>query len=326
MKVFLSWSDERSQRLAEFLSTWLTDVIQAIEPWISSRDIAQGSRPLKQIADELAGSNFGIVCVTNENRGSEWINFEAGALSKVLDDAMVVPLLLGIEKAQVTGPLSQFQMTEVKKKDEVRKLISDMNARLGEAALHSDRLARSFDQNWPALENAINELPVANSAEQGESVERSSEDLLNEVLLLARRQDRRLSTLEESYAALRAEKVREVEISPAVLEEARWLTERNRHEMTLSRERALIGERERRNRNAADVYALLDGFEVVGVSEKGDGFQIHLRRGPESEEAQRKLRDEISELAQRFDRKVSVIVDGKRIYHRHPSQFQSQDE
>ena len=43
MRVFISWSGERSKRVALTLHTWLPDVIQAIEPWMSRRDLGAGT-------------------------------------------------------------------------------------------------------------------------------------------------------------------------------------------------------------------------------------------------------------------------------------------
>ncbi|MFJ2005836.1 toll/interleukin-1 receptor domain-containing protein [Streptomyces chartreusis] len=204
MKVFLSWSGERAKAMAEFLQNWLPDVIQVIDPWVSSQSITQGSRPLTSIADELSGCNFGIVCVTPESKGSEWVLFEAGALSKVLEESMVVPLLLDIEKAQVTGPLSQFQMTLSTDRDEVFKLVSDINKRLGDSALAPDRLVRSFEQNWPSLQEELVRITSLEQPRKEQTTQkRSADDRLDEVLLLARQQDRRLTKLERALDILR---------------------------------------------------------------------------------------------------------------------------
>jgi hypothetical protein len=42
MKVFLGWSGSASHKVALAFHRWLLNVIQAIKPYISSEDIAQG--------------------------------------------------------------------------------------------------------------------------------------------------------------------------------------------------------------------------------------------------------------------------------------------
>ena len=37
MKVFISWSGDRSKYIAETLQEWLRRVLQATEPWISTQ-------------------------------------------------------------------------------------------------------------------------------------------------------------------------------------------------------------------------------------------------------------------------------------------------
>ena len=39
MKIFISWSGERSQKIAELFKDWIQCVIQAAKPWISSHDV-----------------------------------------------------------------------------------------------------------------------------------------------------------------------------------------------------------------------------------------------------------------------------------------------
>ena len=39
MKVFISWSGEKSKKIAEVFRDWLPQVIQAIEPFVSFEDI-----------------------------------------------------------------------------------------------------------------------------------------------------------------------------------------------------------------------------------------------------------------------------------------------
>ncbi|MFJ8081922.1 TIR domain-containing protein [Streptomyces sp. NPDC096205] len=199
MKVFLSWSGKRSQKMAEALKTWLPDVLQAVHPWISSQDISKGSRGLKDIADELAEVNFGIICVTAENQKSQWVNFEAGALSKQMGESLVVPLLLDIKIAELTGPLAQFQATESASKEDVYQLMKDINAALGDSGITSDRLSRAFDRYWPDLEEQLKGIRAEEGS--GEHV-RSSTDMLEELLVLIRQQERRITRLSDDVRIL----------------------------------------------------------------------------------------------------------------------------
>lgn len=67
MKVFISWSGERSKLLANALCEWLKPVLQSVEVWMSEADIEAGDRWGQEVAKELSASNFGIICVTPEN-------------------------------------------------------------------------------------------------------------------------------------------------------------------------------------------------------------------------------------------------------------------
>ena len=67
MKVFVSWSGERSQALAQALRDWLPLVLHFVEPWLSQSDIEPGERWASEVSKELGVSNFGIICVTREN-------------------------------------------------------------------------------------------------------------------------------------------------------------------------------------------------------------------------------------------------------------------
>jgi hypothetical protein len=42
MRVFLSWSGERSRRVAAALRKWLPATLNAINPWMSEVDILPG--------------------------------------------------------------------------------------------------------------------------------------------------------------------------------------------------------------------------------------------------------------------------------------------
>src|SRR3712207_1416071 len=126
MKVFISWSGPQSKAVAEALRVWLKLVIQSVEPFVSSQDIAKGDRGLRVIANELEETSFGIVCVTRENSLTPWINFEAGALSKTVGEGRVVPFLLDMPVSDLTGPLAQFQVVTSVNKDDVFSMVRSL--------------------------------------------------------------------------------------------------------------------------------------------------------------------------------------------------------
>lgn len=67
MKVFISWSGNKSHKVAMIFREWLPSVIQSLEPYVSSEDIDKGARWSSDIAKELEDSTFGILCVTKDN-------------------------------------------------------------------------------------------------------------------------------------------------------------------------------------------------------------------------------------------------------------------
>ena len=104
--VFISWSGLRSQHVAQALREWLPVVLQTAKPWMSASDIEKGSRGLDEVSSRLQGMKVGIVCLTPENMDAPWILYEAGALSKTIDDKMrlCTYLLGGLQFQDVKAP------------------------------------------------------------------------------------------------------------------------------------------------------------------------------------------------------------------------------
>lgn len=157
MKVFVSWSGERSQMLAQAFRDWLPLVLHFVEPWLSQSDIEPGERWASEVSKELGESNFGIICVTRENAASPWILFEAGALAKSMNQGRVIPLLFDMEFRDITGPLAQFQAKKVEKSG-LNDLIVSIN-KLSEHAVPEVRLGQLFEMSWPTLESKFNSVP-----------------------------------------------------------------------------------------------------------------------------------------------------------------------
>jgi hypothetical protein len=185
MEIFISWSGERSKKAAETLHAWLPKVINAVRPWLSASDVEKGARWATDVASRLEAAKVGIICLTPGNLHSDWILFEAGALSKTLQNTYVCPLLIGLKPPDVKGPLAQFQATRAVK-DEILRLVKTINNALGDSALSETHVEEAYEVWWPRLEAQLNNLP----SEDITQPERPDRDILEEILALVRSRER----------------------------------------------------------------------------------------------------------------------------------------
>jgi hypothetical protein len=186
MRVFLSWSGNRSKAIAEVMRNWLPSVLQAVRPYFSPDDVSKGSRWSSEIAKELESSRVALLFITPENPEAPWLVFEAGALSKNLDRSKVCPLLFGeIEPADIKGPLVQFQAAKFGK-TEMKRVLKMINTELADAALAPDVLDSVFEMWWPKLDEQVSQR-LRETAHSDETAKRPDRELLEEILVLARR-------------------------------------------------------------------------------------------------------------------------------------------
>lgn len=162
LRVFVSWSGERSRAVAQTLRDWLPLVVHFIDPWLSQADIEAGERWADAVANELEASNFGIICVTRESINAPWTLFEAGALAKSLQGSRVIPLLFDIDFQEVSGPLAQFQAKKVEKNG-LFEVVQSINEAASQP-IATERLKQLFEALWPAFEKQIVSIPSQESA------------------------------------------------------------------------------------------------------------------------------------------------------------------
>ena len=203
MKVFISWSGEKSHRVAVCLRDWLPNVIQSVVPYVSSEDIDKGARWSIDISSELDQSFFGIICITKANLDAPWINFEAGALSKQIERSNVAPFLFDLARADVKGPIVQFQSTLFEKED-IRKLTYSINKACGDKKLDEGRLDSIFEVFWEHLEKPLREIQPIEKENTSAGVSNRTDLMLEELLELTRAQGRFISQRDtEVYSAVR---------------------------------------------------------------------------------------------------------------------------
>ncbi len=159
----------------------VTFVIQTLVPYVSSEDIDKGARWSTDIAKELEGSTFGILCVTRDNINAPWLTFEAGALSKTMDKAFVTPFLFDIKRSEVDGPILQFQSTIFQKGD-IKKLIKTLNKACDKDKLSDEMLDKAFDVWYPTLEEELKKIKMEQEVKDTEQVQLSGESIPSEIL------------------------------------------------------------------------------------------------------------------------------------------------
>lgn len=191
VKVFISWSGTNSKKVAFALRDWLPDVVQEVKPFVSSKDIAAGARWQEEIAGELADTSFGLICVTRENQGSPWLNFEAGALAKSVGSSRVIPLAIDLTPTDIKNPLGQFQAKLLSKED-----LGDVLASINEfcdAQIPDDRLQHAVDKWWPELHEELTRFEEQRQSDgkpASNVPERTERELLEEVLTAVRTSSR----------------------------------------------------------------------------------------------------------------------------------------
>lgn len=184
VKVFLSWSGERSKYVAAALREWLPSAINEVQPFMSA-EIDAGARWQSEVSSELESTDFGIICVTSENQDKPWINFEAGALAKSVTSSRVIPLAINLTPAEIKNPLGQFQTQPLTREGMLRVLLS---LSLGaQRPMSQGFVEKSLAKWWPDLDSEIKE--VQKRLDQGVSLEkppRSDRDLLEDILTSVR--------------------------------------------------------------------------------------------------------------------------------------------
>lgn len=196
MKVFISCSGERSQKVAELLNDWMQCVIQAVNPWMSSRDIDRGSLWFSEINDQLSDTNVGIICLTKENKNKPWILFEAGALAKGINSSRVCTFLIDLQSSDVENPLAQFNHT-FPNRESVLALARTINISLKEKALKESILEKVFETYWSKFESDFADI-ISKTPDEEVVTERSENEILREILESTRGTDRRLRALENN--------------------------------------------------------------------------------------------------------------------------------
>ena len=111
MRVFISWSGDRSHQVASAVHKWIGIAFPTLDPWLSS-EMEKGKSWATKLLEGLTSSTIGILCVTAE-ANHDWMAFEAGALLDANgDEHSLVALLIDPDPVQLAaspiGALATF--------------------------------------------------------------------------------------------------------------------------------------------------------------------------------------------------------------------------
>lgn len=152
MKIFLSWSGQRSGNFAEELKPWLEQVLPNADVWLSRDDIDKGDIWFTEIIDGLKSCNCGVVCVTRDNHLAPWLHFEAGGMVKGLGKSHVAVIALDLDYHELRQPLSLFNALHINQVG-VFHLVKAFN-KLAEHPIKDRVLEKTFEKFWPDLDSA----------------------------------------------------------------------------------------------------------------------------------------------------------------------------
>jgi hypothetical protein len=200
MKVLISWSGELSHRVALMLRDRLPVFIQAVEPWVSSEDIAKGALWRIELAKELEEGSVGILCITRENASSPWVNYEAGALGKMSQASRVIPFLFQMRPSDIRGPLADlqgaiFETGSDKNAEEFRKLLAALNTAKIPPCAPETVLNTTFEKMWPDFASMLDALAAEAERLAAGPTPKAAEpsEVLEEVLQAVRDQSRMIT-------------------------------------------------------------------------------------------------------------------------------------
>ncbi len=154
---FISWSGEPSCTIAQHLKNFLISVFGGLKIFYSP-EIPKGEQGFNAIYEALNNSTLLISVLTQENRNSEWLLYEAGYMDGKRKS--VLPYLVNLN--HITPPLGLKQYTRFDKEDTL-KLIKTLSELLNKNSMEAQA---KFNQNWDTfsvcIEDAIKQKQVLN--------------------------------------------------------------------------------------------------------------------------------------------------------------------
>lgn len=162
MKIFISWSGEKSKKIAGLIRNFLVGIFRdEVEIFLSTRDIEHGEQWFNKIINELSTANYGVFIITDENKTAPWMLFEAGVLYRGVSRNRLSLFLIDNSPKEICDPLNRFNMGFISE-EELFLLVKEIRTiNKGEMSYEQGQQLRlSFDFAWAGFEKEYNQLLI----------------------------------------------------------------------------------------------------------------------------------------------------------------------
>lgn len=214
MRISISWSGDLSHRVAILLSKWLPAVVQAVTPFVSPDESRRGTAWFKALKDQHKQIDFGIICLSRENVNAPWLLFEAGILSTRFDEAHLCAMLIGdFPDEALEGPLANFRSIKLNDREDVRKLVQQINQMHGTRMLSANSLNSAFDRRWRVLEDACKKTIEGSPGRKEIEKPKTDHQLLEEINGLCGRLVETMGSMSDNIKDIKSDLIKQKIIS-----------------------------------------------------------------------------------------------------------------
>lgn len=171
--------------MGKAVSDAVKEIFDPVVTTFISQEIKAGARGLEEIDASLTDTDFGIICLTRSNQTEQWINYEAGALSRQVEDKrlrMGVFLVDFTRMEEVNSPMNIFQCKFATLEDftDLMTSLNELHPNLSETTLN-----KRIKAAWPDVEAAVKAV-VEGEPDKPAAPPKSQDDKLDELLGLVK--------------------------------------------------------------------------------------------------------------------------------------------
>jgi len=185
MKIFLSWSKNKSKLLAEATKRFIEKLLGNSIEFFFSPEMYKGTRVDNEIHENLLLCKKCLVCITSDNFKNPWLLYEAGVVFGAnhtnSQNGIVIPILFEYIpewSSWIDKPLNQYVPIQVKiSNGEFISGKQDFKQFIIELAQETNTTIKNFNKYWNVYENEVNSI-----LKKEQLIPDTCKDLLNRIM------------------------------------------------------------------------------------------------------------------------------------------------